>query len=98
MLYYSCKDVNMTQLETILLQRRVLGVCQPLNNQRPFDCVPVIIRICFLITDNLNLQTGNGSRAQTNMYTNGWPKGRYQVNYLPRFAVGKYCCDPTGLL
>ncbi len=31
MLYYSCKDVNMTQLETILLQRHVLWVCGPLS-------------------------------------------------------------------
>ena len=29
MLYYSCKDVNMTQLETILLQRRSLFYCLP---------------------------------------------------------------------
>ncbi len=29
MLYYSCKDVNMTLLETILLQRRVLWVWYP---------------------------------------------------------------------
>ncbi len=30
-----------------------------------------------------------GERGQTDRHTNGWTDGRYQLRYLPRFAVNK---------